>query len=257
MTYLANTAFDGAALKVVRANRHIDELKAILSEIERTKPYLPAVRKEANDWELRFGDLGPLGLTIPLVVGDAVPNLRAAYDHIWVALSLAASPAATHSRASIKFATFPFHETRQNVKDAVKKGLVKQAFPDTESLVLDDIRPYRDFGGNDLIWSITKLDKIDKHNIIIPTIRINRVGVLDFRAGDSMVFIRNSTFLHSGPIAAGPGPIEYQQDAIVAIDIAFPHGDFLSGESILPTLINMSEATGQVVELFKNRLIGA
>jgi hypothetical protein len=246
------SGFNGANLKVERANRHIDELKAVIDEIGRTKPYSPSITQQGQTWSLSLGDLGSLGPTIPLIIGDAVHNLRAALDRLWGTLARSAEPDKADI-ASVKFATFPFHETPKNVEDAVKKGAVKVAFPQTEDLILNQIKPYRDSDGNSVLWSITKLDKIDKHNLIIPIITATRIPLLRVTSpmGHDIQFT-DCTFANSqGSFIGMAIPLEMQQQGELALEIAFPQDNVLGGEPVFPTLLNMSEATTHTVNLFR------
>lgn len=240
--------FDGASLKVVRAYRHINELKSIMDQIRSGKANELSLTKQGNGpFELKFADLGEIGEHIPLVIGDAIHNLRAPLDHIWMALW----------RASGKtgFGTFPFHETRKNLEDAIAKSPIKMAFPDVEALILDHVKPYGDAGGNHVLWTITKFDKIDKHNLIIPTIKVHRIGNLTAQIGRTNIHMSGNTFINVGSIIGSNNPIEYQQNGKITLQITFPEDGLLTGKPVLPTLLNMAQATDETVKLFRETFL--
>lgn len=157
------SGFDGATLKIERAYYHIEEVKSLLEAV-----------REIEQQGITLQNDGPCGFhldflpssrpfkDLPLAIGDAIHNLRAALDHVWMAL--------WRKSGKTGFGTFPFHETRKNIEDAIAKSPVKEAFPEVEKIVLDYVKPYRDEDGNSILWAITKLDKIDKHNLIIPLV---------------------------------------------------------------------------------------
>lgn len=253
MTNYLKSGFDGASLKVARAYRHIDELKATLDNIRRDHPKTLIPKKQADgSFTLTFSDLGPSGPMIPLILGDAIHNLRSAFDHMWVALAEAAEPARANV-AAVKFATFPFHETRHNLKGVVEKGAIKDAFPDTERLILDHIRPYSDAGGNEILWAITKFDKIDKHNTIIPIVEMNAIDHAIVKFGN----IRGKFTdigLDSGAIAFD-GPIEIEDEAVLSFEIRFPAGGVLGKKAVLETLLDMAKSSDEAVQLFRKTFL--
>lgn len=248
MREVLEDGFNGANLKVERAYRHINELKAAIDEIRHLNLEGLAPSLDANGrYTLNFQTLRDPANGIPLIIGDAVHNLRAAFDHIWMTLWRAS--------AQSGYATFPFHETRKNLEDAVTKSPVKIAFPDVERLILEDVKPHRDFGGNELLWTITKFDKIDKHNLIIPVITVHKIQRASIKTGGITINISNSRFGRANNFLASDMPIEYQNDSGVAVDVTFPENKFLPGEPVLPSLLNMAEATDKSVELFRRTFL--
>lgn len=222
-----------------------------MDEVGCSKPDPLTVRKELNATIIGFARLGPRATEIPLIIGDAIHNLRAALDHIWVALAVESAPPEKRDTTAVKFATFPFHELRQNVKAAVEKGLIKEAFPDTERLILDEIRPHSDAGGDHVFWAITKLDKIDKHNLIVPTVQFHSFEETTVRAGGSTFRMTNVTMSNVGAFGSFAGPVEYEHKGRASIEITFPKNEPLGGESVIPTLTNMADSTRKAVNLFR------
>ena len=247
--------FDGAALKVERAYRHIDELKSIVEGLSGGPSDAFTTTKKPDGTEVvTFSSLGPAGRFIPLVIGDAIHNLRAAFDHLRGALARAAEPDRAHF-SKVNFAKFPFDKERKNVKSAVEKGPVKEAFPETERLILDEIKPYSDAGGDMVLWSITKFDKLDKHNLVIPTINVHHFqsfvaklpGGLTIKMTDCAVNL-------GGSFIEGPA-VEYQGDGKITLDITFPEGDLLGRQPVLPMLLNMARSTSKAVKLFRETFL--
>jgi hypothetical protein len=188
-----------------------------------------------------------MGLALSLPIGDAIHNMRAALDHVWNTLA--------RERNLTGFPTFPFHETRQNLIDMVGKSPVANAFPETRRLIFDEIRPHRDCGGNELFWTITKLDKIDKHNLLVPTVEVTKVKKLKIRSGGRTLEIIDCTysnFLHFGKFQ---GPVEYEGDIEIGFEIKFPEDNYLPGQPVISSLIEMAQATRNSVDLFRETFL--
>lgn len=239
------SAIDGAELKVKRAYRHIDELKGVINSLREQGGKGFTVTNQLDGRTIvSFSDLGELGRQIPLIIGDAIHNLRAPLDHIWMGLW----------RASQRegYGTFPFHEERGNLEDMVKKSAVVLAFPNVGDIILNKIKPYKD--GNELFWTITKLDKLDKHNLIIPTFTIRKIESATFttnRGGKTTII--DSHFGGDMPLARfrTADGMKIEQNGEIALEVTFPKGDFLARKPVVETLINMAQATDEVVNLFR------
>ncbi len=155
--------FESAKLKTARAKRHIGELRDTFAEYQRRRPYTIAVRNLQATRQMGLGvQTEPLPKEIPVIIGDVVHNLRSALDH--AACDLAKSK-------SIKF---PFNEERSKFFDAegafeCKRTLaLDSARPGLGTYIIDTIKPYK--AGNGLLWSVNKLNNIDKHEAIVPTV---------------------------------------------------------------------------------------
>lgn len=237
---LSRYSFVEATLKVERAYRHLDEVKHLFSEIVRTEIYMPTiVRDDKGTYRLLAGDLGIAGNLLPLAVGDCIHNLRCALDYIWSVLSSA-------SGNGNRRAKFPFHETRQNLVDAVSKSPIKEAFPEIENFILNEVKPCGD--GDRRLWGLSKLDNIDKHKLIVPTLNVTEIKRAFVTVGGEQ--FRGSIFsANNATIIASNQPIEYKDKGEVAIDIIFPRGDVLGGESVVPCLLNLCQTVSKITEL--------
>lgn len=201
-----------------------------------------APKMEANGaYAITFADIREAG-GIPLIIGDAIHNMRSALDHVWMALWRQAKKSG--------YGTFPFHEERANLEDMVKKSPIRTAFPQIDSLILDAIKPYRD--GNHLLWTITKFDKLDKHNLIIPTLQIRRGGPVTIKAANSIIKISDIIMEDCAPVnlVAGDNPFELNQDNNFSLEIHFQNGGFLEGQPVLPSLLDMLKAVDETIQLF-------
>lgn len=248
MSQIIRAGLDGAKLKVERAYRHIDEFKDSVDGLRRTEPKRIIQTVQANgSTVLDATQLGRAGMALSLQIGDAIHNLRSALDHTWTALA--------RGIGLTGFPTFPFHETRKNLEDMIDKSAIAQAFPDTRRLILDEIKPHRDAGGNEVFWTITKFDKIDKHNLLVPTIEVTKVECLRINTGGMVMQMTDCDMSQGIHIGMFGDPVEFEDDPKLAFEITFPTASFLPGEAVLPALINMAEAADKAVDLFRDTFL--
>lgn len=241
-------SFTGAYLKIGRAEKHILELRTLIEEFEVENDGAFSVTKNGDgQFVLDFKALGELGEQVPVVLGDAIHNLRCALDHIWTALDRAATG------KSATFASFPFDKTRQNLVARIKGTAVNDAFPDVQRLILDNIKTHRDEGGDSILWSLTKLDKLDKHNLLIPTVVVRHVQHLEVCMGSSKFEYVNCSFSNIGVIGASDTAIEYKCHGKVSVDPIFRDLFSVARQSVLPTLDKLKLSTKNAVDLFREQ----
>jgi hypothetical protein len=103
---MATGIFRGSRLKIERANKHIQELCSVVTAFFQTDPY--RIDIENNPYrglsQVRFQFTGALPSEVPLIIGDAVHNLRSALDlAVCHAISLGGGNPSKYTR-------FPFAE---------------------------------------------------------------------------------------------------------------------------------------------------
>jgi hypothetical protein len=170
---------------------------------------------------------------IPLIIGDAVHNLRTAFDYIMVAIT-------GDERSAL-----PVGKTRD---DVYKK--LQSIKPDLATFIIDEIQPYQ--RGQFLLWELSVLDRIDKHRLILPTSnQAHRLGVevedqsgkrtkAWFTVGDN--FSTTHTF---------PGPITVRNEGYPALSVHFGSGTPFEGQPVLETLDRLSQFALQAIERFE------
>ena len=253
--------FQEAYLKVHRANTHIQYLRMAIEPFLTRELYniqwidgtrYPSDIKinafipdgDFTTRQLVYQPTCSISLNLALLLGDAVHNLRAALD-------IAATTIVHKAGIPTKFITFPFHEKRENLVPEQSSGLraIQQALPDLDCIkfFVDWIKPYKD--GNFPLWALTKLDKIDKHNMIIPTVAVTNILTPEISGLPTNVFIGYNQHVGNAnqPIAIYSGhalkTAEAQNDFKVSVRVSFPEGDLFGNEPVIPTLINLSQST--------------
>lgn len=239
----------GATQKIKRARRHIQELE----QIQRLIPLkcgnrLPQKLSPDGSVAIGFSDIGSLGDDIPLVIGDAIHNLRSPLDHIWTAFGRAANA------ESAKFMTFPFHQTRKNTEDSVEKSGLLKKFPQLRGIILEEIKPFPEGDGNFLLWMTSKLDKLDKHNMIIPTLKIHKIKeVTIYQNGRAVFRVENLTATNCYQLGSfGPGAWISNKGSF-DVQMSFSEQGPLYGEPVISVLHKMADAVTEAVCTFQRR----
>lgn len=159
-----------ARAKLDRARLHIGDLNSQRTSFLEAKPYdvTPEYYTE-KDMTVYFLDrFTPVPTTLPLIIGDAVHNLRSALDiAAWTAYRADHTDAGRH----IYFPIGQDATTYASESERKLKG-VKQSFKDA----IDGSKPYG--GGNDLLFGLHRLDLADKHQLLItPVICVGKIGM--------------------------------------------------------------------------------
>lgn len=134
---MVDDIFTGPALKIKRAYRHIQEFEARVQDFLKTDFYAISVDEELNTGQhiLKFSVTEPIPEELALCIGDAAHNLRSALDILMCGI-------VTRAGGNIASGSFPMHETRENLADALEKGEIKKVRPDLIPFILDTVKPY-------------------------------------------------------------------------------------------------------------------
>jgi hypothetical protein len=160
-------------LKLARANRHLDELWALVNPWRASEPYEVAERIEGQDAEYvyRLEFTKPLDETVPAVAGDVLHNIRASLDYLMSGLVPAARRRKTYYPI---FAVDPFARDPQNRRKYLQrspgdrrrwKSYTKGVEPSALGIIEEyqpfaaDIRP----GTFHLLVALKRLSDADKH----------------------------------------------------------------------------------------------
>lgn len=238
--------FRGAKLKVDRAKRHVAEFQHVAIGYLKSDFY--RVINEANQ------DSGFYGIRVDIIVepppelflcmGDAIHNLRTALDYV-------ATKIVRDHTGSAQFVTFPFDELRQTLMARAKNGPLELALPGITDLIIDQIRPFKQ--GDGLLWALTKLDKIDKHNMLVPTVAPTFIRMENLVGDDESTIIRmdcpytptNRYFLSSVQ------KFEVKGKVTPYFDVLFKEGEVVVGKPVLPALLHMGKAVKSAIEIIE------
>ena len=108
-----------------------------------------------------------------VIIGDALHNLRSALDVLWHDVITECGG------KSLKYTRFPIRDTADELMAPLNNALKeKQIETEVQNLLLNDIRPYQ--AGNYNIWALDDLNIRDKHQLLIPVLKIMHITGVSF-----------------------------------------------------------------------------
>lgn len=153
--------------KFDRSQEHLKHAEQIAQWWLKTKPYTfqEQVREETGVREVSIVLKTPLPERLPVVLGDAIQNLRNSLDHIVVALATSNSGGYLMPKVEGDLA-FPITTRRRYFRDARQRGRLG-CVPPRAQAVIQSVQPYRRGKGEafseHLLWVLQELSNIDKH----------------------------------------------------------------------------------------------
>lgn len=246
------TAFASARLKVDRAVSLINELQSVLASFLKTDFYRLWLDADAEPgaYIVKY-DTQPLPPEIPLIIGDTIHNLHVALDHI-------TSQIARDLGRDSEWVHFPKDETRHRVAESSRLALIVEAAPSLKEVILDQICPYK--GGRYALWEIGKLDNIDKHKLLVPTLGINRlarVSAMDEDGNQISGVTLNVAAGNKIDLAEFSAPAKITDYGKPAFNIAFAKSSYFDGQPVIPTLIQLSQYVREVIVILERAYFGS
>lgn len=243
--------FQGPKLKVERAYKHISDLQSVLIEFLKTDFYRLHVEKNVDGSNvLKFEMTGSIPQKMPLIIGDAIHNLRSALDLMTCEIIMECG--GTPSRDT----NFYIREKRSELVGLVENGEIKIAGCDIVTLITDYIAPYK--GGNDALFGLHTLDIQDKHQLLIPLIKVASLhGVSAEDANGNGVYGMTLSVGEGGKIQ----PIQTASELHItdygkpAFNIFFDKGHSLEGKSVLPTLLYLAQVVLDVIQALEKAFL--
>jgi hypothetical protein len=150
--------------KVERAKKHLIELEREISAFLATEPYRIDTKPHPNQpngakyYVASTPSKQPI--SIPLIVGDVLFNLRAALDHL--AYQLAVNNGTTDKKI-LRETSFPILDSAKlygKISRDKMKGMSQVAKD-----AIDAVKPYKE--GNTILWQLHSLNNIDKHRTVV------------------------------------------------------------------------------------------
>ena len=194
--------FESAFRKVERAYTHIKRIEGAIVRLSQSNKADFMVNKDPDtDTQFIHYNIGnPIPPDLPLILGDAIHNLRTALDHaMWEFLGI---PGGTQDPS----ASFPFSKTKIDYEAACKG--IKTTFPNTEKFFIS-IEAY-ETGKGKYLYGLNRLNILDKHKILTPVVNLAEIEQI------KIVYQNGKTWSHS----FGKFPIS--PDGIARIPIGIP-----------------------------------
>jgi hypothetical protein len=173
---------------------------------------------------------------IPLIIGDAVHNLRSALD---IAICAKVGRGNVTPRTDL-----PFERTRNKLVKALNRTFKKTPVFGAPiiKLILDGIRPYETGNpdGNRPLYGLHRLDIMDKHIELMDILTVVFFGSRD---------ITDASKLHVIHIGR---PIDLANYSHPTIDISFKNIGFFQDEPVIPTLAQLSKTVRDTIDLVES-----
>lgn len=241
-------SFEHAALKIKWADVLLHQLNRQIALWVDSKPYEAGLENNTK----RGGNhivIGakPVPFTIACLAGDISHNLRNALDYAWMGLVRASNPGQREKK------TFPFADNRKGLKKTIAQSPIKTALGDAERLLLDGIKPHRDFngGGNRNLCALNELSNWQKHNMLALVATVT--SIFDVAIDTTRVKnVRINRLTVEGgvarPIFIAGDIIDFSHNGEPTLDI-FIEADGLSDkQSLVPTLVNFRQASFEALK---------
>jgi hypothetical protein len=227
---------NGVWLKLERAEHHVRNLEQTTRAFRESKPYSigakPHKEPRMKHTTLFVERLDPIPDDIPLIVGDAVHNLRSALDHLAWQLVLANGEKPTRDTY------FPIQDPGKVDTAPFALGKVRGMCEGAKELICK-IQPGNT---NDAtLWNLHTLDIADKHHLVLAAqFGSHNWSVNALGSGDELQFDKPIFPLVEGQEITNLPTATYSQqkndDFQLSIDIAFGESEVMAGEPILASL---------------------
>lgn len=156
----------GPRAKIERAGKHLADLIDSIQAFHDSDPYTIIREPDPEGgWRARLDPWPEIPVEIALIFGDLVHNLRASLDILVCDLVRHHRPQDLHDRSGFPFAT----DAKRLVREVVPHK-VKGVRNDAQKAIIR-LKPYE--GGNEALWQLHRLDILDKHRLILPTVLAN------------------------------------------------------------------------------------
>jgi hypothetical protein len=235
-----------------RALYHLEGFKAERAAWRETGPHSYWTERDAERGKkvIWARVIKPPPVSLSLIAGDCIHNLRAALDNLAYELALANTEGSLPSRVADRSGFPIFHENPAEAKRPNSLERFNDMIGGIDPLaktIIEGLQPYTrgdEFRSHPL-WQLNKLESMDKHRLP-HVVTLNNISALSFfdpeGIGTNEVKTLFGYFDSSAPIAEYPAfdstGAEGNVHFTAAFDVCFSYGvpDLLVGESIVGTL---------------------
>lgn len=248
--------------KFNRANEYVDQLNAITQKFRDGYPdaVVPEVNRASGEVSYRVAYVPSVPDDVPLILGDALQNLRSTLDHLAYELVIAAKNTPTSNTA------FPIFDSADDYWEHFArkvKGMGQHAIQH-----INRSEPYQGGFGHRL-WQLHRLNNFDKHRTLLTTPLVNVARSItpseerEFKAGyerrhgprssDRIRLVgsfsnRSTVPLKTGDVLHTVSASEADQDMKFPFDVAIDETGIAEGVVLFILLGEIRAAVHQMVE---------
>lgn len=152
--------------KLSRAHKHVSTLRQQVGRWTKDHPQPVAVDDKTDPpWRIiRIQRIGPLPRDIPVLIGDALQDMRAALDHLTYQLMVAYAAGAPIPDKTMKDCEFPIFKT--NEPAAIEKRI--RGLDPSAKAAIERLQPHLRGAAyeDDPLWRLHELSNIDRHRYV-------------------------------------------------------------------------------------------
>jgi hypothetical protein len=244
---------DGARLKVVRAQEHLDAFKAEGGAFLDTKPYRFESEIYDKHWWVKPRIVAPPPMRLSAIIGDCLTNARAALDYIlWELAQQYFDPPVDlsrwHDRKSLSFPVLSAEPKRRQPHLNHLDALAKRGIPADALLAIKNVQA--DVSGDESLRWLTELVNRDKHQTLILTIGAFSAAKLEFVYG-ARKFLAQSEIIKDGvAIRAHPDLLAAIKRGEVDVDVQA--AVYITGQDVPVPHVPVDRTLEQIIETVAN-----
>lgn len=249
--------FESARLKIERAKKHINDLHDLCSTYVDSNFCELWVEKDENngDYLLRLAQTKEPPSDIPLIIGDAVHNLRSSLDIAYCELIRDIAGISLTPKTQIKIVN-----TRKELVSGLTTGKgILVTRPDIAEVIATTLRPYKDGNEDSLLHVIHDLNITDKHIILIPIFCPSKAEITNIKMGGLTI---GKLVADIGPdgvlniVRMGGGVIDFSFDSqSVSFSVLFGKEQPLSGKPVVSELRNLVKYTESALQSIQEAVL--
>jgi hypothetical protein len=255
LTKLREGAFGSAYQKIKWAEKHVNDIKHVLTTFHERSPNTLVVEDALEIGQVQCSlNTEPFLRIIPtlrMLTGDAIHNMRCALDHLaWTIVSAFKEP---NPRLY-----FPMDVQRESFVNHLGFREIQSVAPDVADLILNDIKPY---GTGNPFVALNQLDRADKHRSVLVHAFTAEFRIYMAQDDDDVPDTSRGAFILVANPTRVPRPDSrawlHNNDYRSSIfDIRFDPGLPFENEPVIPALHQLSQAVSGVVEILTTHCIG-
>lgn len=227
-------ALDGAWLRFSRADKHLTEAHGLVHQFAQTCKQHIVADNETDPEHPTFSLKAPdLPVMLPVVVSDAIHNLRAALDYVVFELARKDS-GKVQDGTQFLIEDVKVDPLKPNRGFDAKAGKNLTGLSGKHIGMIEDFQPYK---GVNWTKSLRDISNPDKHR---------KLTVIDKSGHFTLYYRGRGELAAQKPLVINPD--EWEVDASYLIYVSPPD---LSEPALMPTLNNIQTGVCQVLELFK------
>jgi hypothetical protein len=251
---------DNIRSKINRAEKHIRDLDAAIASFIELPPYTigtkPHFVEEIKHTTLYVASVQSIPIDIPLLIGDAIHNLRSALEHLmWQLIEAAGGTPDENTSFPIAWGTEgrQIYLSRMGNREIQKISSVAQN-------IMEKVQPY--YSGDDTLRKIQELNIWDKHRLPVVTaigyegwniaLGLGNVTFKNFGAGATVSLKANQEI---ASIPTSTYERHLHEDFKLAVQITFREPQILNGEPVLGALDHFANFVNALVNSLEPFLV--